>query len=84
MAPSLSRRRCQEWLANIGVTMLYIAPGLPWENGYCASFNGSLRDGLLNGEIFYSLAEVRILIETWRRYYNTSGSTARWDIDHRR
>ncbi len=49
---------------------LYIAPGSPWENGYCESFNGSLRDELLNGEIFYSLAEARILIEAWRRHYN--------------
>ena len=50
---------------------LYITPGSPWENGYCESFNGSLRDELLNGEIFYSLAEARILIEAWRRHYNT-------------
>ena len=51
--------------------MLYIAPGSPWENGYNESFNGSLRDELLNGEIFYSLAEARVLIEAWRRHYNT-------------
>ncbi|WP_443026099.1 integrase core domain-containing protein [Sphingomonas sp. PB2P19] len=50
---------------------LYIAPGSPWENGYNESFNGSLRDELLNGEIFYSLAEARVLIEAWRRHYNT-------------
>jgi hypothetical protein len=48
-----------------------VAPGSPWENGYCESFNGSLRDELLNGEIFYSLAEAQILIEAWRRHYNT-------------
>jgi len=58
----------QEWLARIGVKTLYIAPGSPWENGYNESFNGSLRDELL---IFYSLAEARILIEGWQRYYNT-------------
>ncbi len=46
-------------------------PGSPWENGYNESFNGSLRDELLNGEIFYSLAEARVLIEAWRRHYNT-------------
>ncbi|SNS99031.1 Integrase core domain-containing protein, partial [Sphingomonas laterariae] len=56
---------------SIGVKTLYITPGSPWENGYCESFNGSLRDELLNGEIFYSLAEARILIEAWRRHYNT-------------
>ena len=50
---------------------LYITPGSPWENGYNESFNGSLRDELLNGEIFYSLAEARIVIESWRRHYNT-------------
>jgi len=55
----------------IGVKTLYLAPGSPWENGYNESFNGSLRDELLNGEIFYSLAEARVLIEAWRRHYNT-------------
>ncbi len=45
--------------------------GSPWENGYNESFNGSLRDELLNGEIFYSLAEAKVLIEAWRRHYNT-------------
>jgi hypothetical protein len=49
----------------------YITPVSPRENGYCRTFNGSLRDQLLNGEIFYRLAEAQILIEAWRRYYNT-------------
>ena len=48
---------------------LYIEPGSPWENGYNESFNGKLRDELLNGEIFYSLAEAQYLIEHWRRHY---------------
>jgi transposase InsO family protein len=61
----------QLWLSKIGVKTLYIAPGSPWENGYNESFNGSLRDELLNGEIFYSLAEAKVLIEAWRRHYNT-------------
>jgi len=61
----------QQWLARIGVKTLYITPGSPWENGYCESFNGSLRDELLNGEILYALAEARTLIEAWRRHYNT-------------
>ena len=61
----------QDWLGQIGVKTLYITPGSPWENGYCESFNGSLRDELLNGEIFYSLVEARVLIEAWRRHYNT-------------
>lgn len=51
---------------------LYIAPGSPWENGYCENFNGSLRDELLNGEIFYSLAEAGNLTKAWRRHLNTA------------
>ncbi|MGQ3290540.1 IS3 family transposase [Sphingopyxis sp.] len=69
--PEFIATAVQEWLAKVGVKTLYIAPGSPWENGYCESFNGSLRDELLNGEIFYSLAEAQILIEAWRRHYNT-------------
>ena len=61
----------RKWLGKIGVKTLYITPGSPWENGYNESFNGSLRDELLNGEIFYSLVEARVLIEAWRRHYNT-------------
>jgi putative transposase len=49
----------------------YIEPGLPWEKGYCESFNGRMRDELLNGEIFYSLREAQIIIERWRNHYNT-------------
>ena len=69
--PEFIATSVQEWLANVGVKTLYIAPGSPWENGCCESFNGSLRDELLNSEIFYSLAEARILIKAWRRHYNT-------------
>ena len=49
---------------------LYIEPGSPWENGYNESFNGKLRDELLNGEIFYSMTEAKVLIQQWRRHYN--------------
>ena len=69
--PEFIATAVQEWLARIGVKTLYIAPGSPWENGYNESFNGSLRDELLNGEIFYSLAEAKVLIEAWRGHYNT-------------
>ncbi|MCZ8171506.1 MAG: IS3 family transposase [Novosphingobium sp.] len=69
--PEFIANAVQQWLARIGVKTLYITPGSPWENGYCESFNGSMRDELLNGEIFYNLAEARILIEAWRRHYNT-------------
>ncbi len=48
-----------------------IAPGSPWENGYCESFNARYRDELLNGEIFYTLKEARVVIEEWWRHYNT-------------
>ena len=53
------------------MTTLYIEPGSPWQNGYNESFNGKLRDELLNGEIFYSLKEAWILIDRWRQHYNT-------------
>jgi putative transposase len=53
------------------VRTLFIEPGSPWENGYNESFNGKLRDELLNGEIFYTLKEAQILIEQWRIHYNT-------------
>jgi len=50
---------------------LFIEPSSPWENGYCESFNGKLRDECLNGEIFYSLREAQVVIEMWREHYNT-------------
>lgn len=61
----------RNWFAKVGASTLYIEPGSPWENGYCESFNGKLRDELLNGEIFYSLKEATIVIEQWRKHYNT-------------
>jgi transposase InsO family protein len=59
------------WLNRVGVQTLYIEPGSPWENGYTESFNGKLRDELLNREIFYTLREAQVLIEQWRQHYNT-------------
>ena len=61
----------RKWLSKLNVKTLFIELGSPWENGYNESFNGKLRDELLNGEIFYTLKEARILIEQWRRLYNT-------------
>jgi transposase InsO family protein len=62
----------REWLKDeVGVTPLFIEPGSPWENGYVESFNGKFRDELLNGEIFYTLQEAQVIIERWRREYNT-------------
>ena len=59
------------WLGRIGVKTLFIEPGSPWENGYCESFNSKLRDELLAGELFSTLHEAKVLIERWRRHYNT-------------
>lgn len=58
------------WLERLGVKTLFIEPGSPWENGYIESFNGKLRDELLNGEIFDTVTEARVVIEQWRREYN--------------
>ncbi len=60
----------REWLGRLGVQTLYIEPGSPWENGYVESFNGKLRDELLDREIFYTLQEAKVLIERWRQHYN--------------
>ena len=61
----------REWLARVGVRTLYIEPGSPWENGYVESFNGKLRDELLDGEVFDTVLEAKVLIERWRVRYNT-------------
>ena len=63
-------RAVRQWLAKVGVRTLYIEPGSPWENGYVESFNGKLRDELLNGEIFYTILEAKVLTERWRLHYN--------------
>ena len=60
----------REWIESLGVKTAYIEPASPWENGYNESFNGKLRDELLNTEIFYTLKEAQVLIEQWRRHYN--------------
>ncbi len=64
-------KRVRQWLQRLQVRPLYIEPGSPWENGYIESFNGRMRDELLNREIFYSLKEAKVLIEMWRKHYNT-------------
>jgi len=70
--PEFIARAVREWIVAVGAKTAFIEPGSPWENGYCESFNARLRDELLNGEIFYSLAEARVVIESWRRHYNTA------------
>jgi transposase InsO family protein len=69
--PEFVAKELRKWLGNVGTGPLYIEPGSPWENGYCESFNGKLRDECLNGEIFYSLKEAQVVIEHWRVEYNT-------------
>ncbi|MGA8312297.1 MAG: IS3 family transposase, partial [Terriglobales bacterium] len=69
--PEFVAKELRKWLGHVGTGTLYIEPGSPWENGYCESFNGKLRDECLNGEIFYSLKEAQVVIENWRVEYNT-------------
>src|SRR5262245_1509606 len=68
--PEFTAKVARQWLTDVGVKTLFIEPGSPWKNGYVESFNGKLRDELLNGEIFYTLREAKILIEKWRTHYN--------------
>ncbi len=69
--PEFVAQAVQDWIKAVGAKTAYIEPGSPWENGYCESFNARFRDEFLNGEIFYSLREAKILIEEWRKHYNT-------------
>jgi len=68
--PEFAARAVRHWLGRLGVKTLFIEPGSPWENGYCESFNSKLRDELLNAEMFSTLYEAEVLIESWRRHYN--------------
>jgi transposase InsO family protein len=68
--PEFIAKALQDWIAAVGATTAYIAPGSPWENGFIESFNARLRDELLNGEIFFTLKEAQIVVESWRRHYN--------------
>ena len=68
--PEFTARAVREWLGGVGARTLYIEPGSPWENGYIESFNGKLRDELLDREIFYTLLELRVLTERYRQTYN--------------
>ena len=69
--PEFVAKALQDWIAAVGAETAYIAPGSPWENGFIESFNARLRDELLNGEIFYTLKEAQIVVESWRHHYNT-------------
>jgi putative transposase len=67
--PEFIAKAVQAWITAVGARTAYITPGSPWENGYIESFNARLRDEFLNGELFYTLREAKILIEAWRRQY---------------
>jgi putative transposase len=69
--PEFTSHRVRQWLARVEVKTLFIQPGSPWENGYVESFHGKLRAELMNREIFDTLLEAKVLVERWRRYYNT-------------
>jgi len=69
--PEFVATAVRAWISGVGAQTAFIEPGSPWENGYVESFNGKLRDELLNAEVFHTLAEARVLIEQWRRHYNT-------------
>jgi putative transposase len=69
--PEFIAKKLLSWFKTIDVAPLFIEPGSPWENGYCESFNGKMRYEFLDGEIFYSLKEARIMIDRWVRQYNT-------------
>ena len=68
--PEFTARAVRGWLGRLGVGTLFIEPGSPWENGYVESFNGRVRDELLNPELLDTLLEARVSIERWRRGYN--------------
>ena len=68
--PEFTAQAIRKWLNRLGVKTLFIEPGSPWENGYIESFNGKLRDELLNREVFTTLEEAKVLIEGWRQEYN--------------
>ena len=81
--PEFVAKAVRQWIAAVGARTAFIEPGSPWENGCIESFNARLRDELLNGEIFYSLKEARVLIESWRRHYNAARLAAAWDTGRR-
>jgi transposase InsO family protein len=68
--PEFTAKEVRRWLSRLGIKTLFIELGSPWENGYIESFNGKLRDELLNGEIFTTLLEAKVLLANWRREYN--------------
>ena len=81
--PEFVAKDVRAWIEAVGAKTAFTEPGSPWENGYVESFNARMRAGLLDGEIFYSLREAQIIIEGWRKHYNTKRPTVRWATDRR-
>jgi transposase InsO family protein len=73
--PEFVAQLIRQWLQDLGVQTAFIEPGSPWENGYIESFNGKFRDELLNGEIFDTLIEARVITEQWRNHYIQNQTT---------
>lgn len=69
--PEFVAKAVRDWIAAVGAKTAVIEPGSPWENGYAESFNARFRDELLNGDLFYSLRKAHIIIEAWRKHFNT-------------
>jgi putative transposase len=76
--PEFIAEKVRDWIGAVGAKTACIMPGSPWDNGYCESSNARFRDELLNGEIFYTLKEVKIIIEQWRRHYNRKRPHSAW------
>ena len=68
--PEFIAKELRKWLSGVGVKTAYITPGSPWENGFYESINGTFRDNLLDGEIFYSLQEAKVVVGEWVKHYN--------------
>ena len=68
--PEFTSKAVRKWLSNMGSVTLFIEPGSPWENGYVESFNGRMRDELLNGELFDTLLEAKVIVGQWVKEYN--------------
>ena len=64
-------RAVNHWLAENDIKPIFIEPGKPWQNGKCESFNGKIRDELLSREWFSSVKEAQVMVEDWRKFYNT-------------
>ena len=80
--PEFIARALRAWYGVLAVAPLFIEPGSPWENGYVESFNGKLRDELLDGELFYTLHEAQVLVERWRVSTTRVARIVRWGIGH--